>query len=95
MAFSVDRFGATESGVDRRVLVIVSTLVLIASCLAIAVPGFGGAGVAGTVASTSQPAIFSCAEAGHECSKICHRLRLFLAEASGKPFVVDAMFKGH
>ena len=45
--------GATESGVDRRVFVIVSTLVLIASWLAIIVPGFGGAWVAGAIASTS------------------------------------------
>ena len=49
-------FGATESGVDRRVFgafVIVSTLVLVALWLAIAVPGFVGARVAGAIASTS------------------------------------------
>ena len=48
-------FGAAESSVDRCVLgsfVIVSTLVLVASWLAIAVPGFGGAGVTGAIAST-------------------------------------------
>ena len=37
---SLTGFGATESDVDCRVFVIVSTLVLIASWLAIAVPGF-------------------------------------------------------
>ena len=49
-------FRATESGVDRRVfgtIIIASTLVLVASWLAIAIPGFGGAGVAGTISSTS------------------------------------------
>ena len=48
-------FRATESGVDRRVFgtfVIVSTLVLIVSWLAIVVPGFRGARVAGAIAST-------------------------------------------
>ena len=46
-------FGATESGVDRRVFIIVSTLVLVASWLAIVVPGFRGAWVDGAIASTS------------------------------------------
>ena len=90
-------FGATESGVDRRVLgsfVIVLALVLVASWLAIAVPGFGGARVAGAIASTSKPAILSLAKAGHKCGKGCHALRLFLAEVSGDPFIMDAMFKG-
>ena len=48
-------FRATESGVDRRVFgtfIIVSTLVLVVSWLAIVVPGFGRAGVAGAIAST-------------------------------------------
>ena len=49
-------FRATESGVDRHVFVtfvIASTLVLVASWLAIAIPGFGSARVAGAIASTS------------------------------------------
>ena len=49
-------FRATESGIDRRVFgifVIASTLVLIASWLAISIPGFGGASVAGAIASMS------------------------------------------
>ena len=47
-------FSATKSGINRHVfgiLVVVSTFVLIASWLAIAIPGFGGARVAGVVAS--------------------------------------------
>ena len=50
------RFGATESSVDRRVFgifIVASTLVFIASWPTVAVSGFGGARVAGTVASTS------------------------------------------
>ena len=49
-------FRATESGVDRRVFgifIVASTLVFIASWPTVAVSGFGGARVAGTVASTS------------------------------------------
>ena len=48
-------FRATESGVNHRffgILVVASTLVLVASWLAIVVPGFGGARVAGAIAST-------------------------------------------
>ena len=90
-------FGAIESGIDRRVLrffVIVSMLVLVASWLAFAVPGFGGARVAGAIASTSEPAILSRAKAGHKCGEGCHGFRLFLAEVSGKPLVSDAMLEG-
>ena len=49
-------FRATESDVDRHIFGIViidSTLVLVALWLAIAIPGFGGSGVAGAIASTS------------------------------------------
>ena len=49
-------FRATESGVDCRVFgifVISSTLVLVPSWLAIAIPVFGSARVAGAIASTS------------------------------------------
>src|SRR4051812_1301000 len=70
-------FRATESAVDRRVFgifVIASTPVFVASWLAVAIPGFGGARVAGAVASTSEPAVFSRAKAGHKCSKGCHGL---------------------
>ena len=64
------------------------------SWLAIAVPSFGGAKVAGAIASMSKLAVLSRAKAGHECGKSCHGLRLFLAEVSSEPFVTDAMFKG-
>ena len=74
--------------------VIVSVFVLVAPWLAIAVPGFGGARVAGVVASTSKPAVLSRAKAGHKCGKGCHGLRLFLAEVPGEPLILNAMFEG-
>ena len=74
--------------------VIVLTLVLVASWLAVAVPGFGGSRVAGAIASTGKPAILSHTEAGHKCGKGCHGLRLFLAEVSGEPLILNAMFEG-
>ena len=49
------RLGATESGVDRRVISIVtfvSTLVPVALGLAVAISGFGGARFACSVAAT-------------------------------------------
>ena len=88
---------ATESGINRCVFsffIVVSTLMFVASWPAIAIPSFGGARVAGTIASMSQPAILARVKAGHECSKSCHTLRFFLTEVSGEPFVSDAMFKG-
>ena len=94
---TLNGFGAAESGIDRHVfdiLVVVSVLMLVASWLAIAAPGFGGARVAGAIASTSKPAILSRAKAGHTCGKGCHGLRLFLAEVSGKQLISDAMFEG-
>ena len=90
-------FRATESGVDHHVFgifIVASTLVFVVSWPTFAISGFGGARVAGDVASTSEPAVFSCAKAGHECGKSCHGLRLFLAEVSSEPFITNAMFKG-
>ena len=49
-------FRAAESGVDHRVfgiLIAALTLVFVASWPTVAISGFGGAMVAGTVASTS------------------------------------------
>ena len=49
-------FRAAESGIDRCIFsffIVVPTLVLVTSRLSVAVSSFGGAGVAGTVASTS------------------------------------------
>ena len=90
-------FGATESGINRRVLrffVVVSTLMLAASLHAIAVPGFGGTRVAGAIGSASKPTVFSRAKMGHKCGEDCHGLRLFLAEVSGEPLISDAVFEG-
>ena len=85
-------FGAAESGVDRRDLrYFVVTLVFIASWLAIAVSDFGSARIAGAVASTSEPAVFSRAKAGHQSSEGCHGFRSFLTEVACKPFVPDTM----
>ena len=53
---SLTGFRATEPGVDHRVFgifIVASTLVLVASWSTVAVSGFGGARVAGTVASKS------------------------------------------
>ena len=92
------RLRAAESGVNRCVFnffIVVPTLMFVALWPVVAIPGFLGSKVAGTIASTSQPAVFSRAEAGHECGKGCHGLRFFLAEVSGKPLVADIMLKGH
>ena len=91
------RLGATESGVDRGVIGIVtvaSTLVPVASGLAAAVFDFGGACFACRVFATGQPTILTRTKASHECREGCHGLRLFLAEVSAEPFVTDAMLKG-
>ena len=74
--------------------VVVPTLIFAASWPSIAIPGLRGVGVIGTVASTSQPAIFARTEAGHKYSKSCHSFWLFLTEVSGEPFVTDAVLKG-
>ena len=61
-------FRATESGVDCRIFSIFfvdSTLVFVASWLAVAVSNFGSARITGVVASTSEPVVFSCAKASH------------------------------
>ena len=89
--------GATESDVDCGVLGVVaiaSAFVFITPEPAGAVLGVCGACLAGCVFAMSQPTILTCAKAGHECRKGCHRFWLFLAEVAGEPFVADAMFKG-
>ena len=91
------RLGATESGVNCRVIgviAITSVFVFIASELAGAVFGLRGACLVGCFFTTSQPTILTRAKAGHECREGCHRLRLFLAEVAGEPFIAYAMFKG-
>ena len=62
---------ATESGVDRGVLGVVtvaSTLVSVASGLAVAISGFRSARVACIVIATGWSAILTRTEAGHKCS---------------------------
>ena len=71
-------FGTAESGVDHRVLrsfIIIAALVFIASWLPVAISDFGSARIAGAVASTSEPAVFSRAKAGHPSSDGCHGFR--------------------
>ena len=90
-------FGTTESGIDHRVIGIVtiaSMFVRVASELAVAVFDLGGARFACHVFATGQPTILTRTKAGHECREGCHGLRLFLAEVVSEPFVTDAMFKG-
>ena len=89
--------GAIESGVERRVIGIItiaSAFVSVTSELAVAVFDLGGACLAGCVFTMSQPTILTRTKAGHECREGCHGLWLFLAEVAGEPFVTDAMFKG-
>ena len=89
--------GATESGVDCRVIgivIVASALVFVASGPAVSIPGFGSARFTCTITATGEPAVFAHAKAGHECYQGCHGLRLLLDEVSGEPFVANAMFKG-
>ena len=91
------RLGAAESGVDCRVVGIITIALAFVSVmpeLAVTVLNLKGACLAGCVFATSQPTILTRAKAGHECHEGCHRIMLFLAEVAGKPFVADAMFKG-
>ena len=69
-------------------------LMLVASWLAVAIPGFGGNRVAGAIAPASEPTVFSRAKTGHKCGDGCHGVRLLLAEVLGEPLVLDAMFEG-
>ena len=59
---------ATESGVNRRILGVVTVvlvLVSITSSLVFVTFNFRGAGVACIVFATSQPTILACTKAGH------------------------------
>ena len=69
------RLGATESGVDCRVISVVtiaSTFVSVASEFAVAIFHFGGARFACRVFATGQPTIVTRTKAGHECREGCH-----------------------
>ena len=90
-------FGAAKPGVNRCVshyFVIIATLVFIASWLAVAVSDFESARIAGVVACTSEPALFSRAKAGHRSGKGCHGFWFFLTEVAGEPLIPDAVFEG-
>ena len=70
--FPLTGFGAAESDVYQCVMrsfIIIATFLFTASWLVIAVSDFGSARIAGVVASTSEPAVFSRAEAGHQSGK--------------------------
>ena len=89
--------GTTESGIDCRVIGVVtitSASVSVASELAVAIFGLGGSHVTCYIFATGQPTILSRTEAVHKCREGCHGFWLFLAEVSGQPFVADAMLKG-
>ena len=89
---------ATESGIDHRILgivIFISTFVLVAPRLVIAIFSFRGAGVACIFFATGQPTILALTKAGHECREGRHGLCLLLAEVAGKPFIMDAVYKGH
>ena len=97
MAFLLTGFRASESGIDCRIISIITVnaaLVLVATWLAVAVSDFEGPLVAGAIASTSEPAVFSRAKVGHECREGCHGFRLFLSQVPGKPLVADVMLEG-
>ena len=70
------------------------TVVFASSWLVVALSDFGGALVAGAISSTSEPAVFSRAKAGHQSSEGCHGFRSFLAEVASQPFVPDAVSEG-
>ena len=79
MASSANRTWSTESGVDCRVIGVVSiasAFVSAASELAVAIFGLGGARVTCNILAMGQPTILSRAEAGHECCEGCHGPRV-------------------
>src|SRR3954463_2226349 len=79
--FPLTGFGASESGINCRILSIVAVnaaLVLVATRPAIAVLGIRITRLLCHVIATSQPAVFSRAKAGQECHEGCHGFRLFL-----------------
>ena len=90
-------FRAFESGINCHILSIVpvnAALLLVATRPATTVPGIRITRVLGHIVTTSKPAVFSCAKAGHECRECCHRLRLFLSKVPGKPLVTDIVLEG-
>ena len=87
---------ATESGIDHRILgvvIVVSTLVSVASRLVFVVFNFRGASVACIVFAMGQTTVLGRTKPGHECREGCRRFWLFLAEVVSEPFVADAVFE--
>ena len=87
---------ATKSGIDRRILsviTVVSALVSVASRFVIASFSFRGAVVACSIFATCQPTVLARTKVGDECREGCHGFWFFLAEVASEPFVVDAMLK--
>ena len=85
---------AFESGVDcraHRVVILDSALFFVMARFPVSISEFGCSRVAG--AASCQPAILSCAKAGHEACQCGHCSWLFLVEVSGEPFVSDTMFE--
>ena len=88
---------AVESGVDHRIITvvtIVSVLVSIALRLVFVAFNFRGAGLACIVVATGPPTVLACTKAGHECREGRHGFWLFFAEVAREPFIVAAVLKG-
>ena len=88
---------ATESGIDRHIIgvvIVVSTLVSVASRLVFVIFNFRGASVACIVFATGQPTVLARTKAGYECREGCHGFWLFLAEVASEPFITDVVFEG-
>ena len=88
---------AVESGVDHRIITvvtIVSVLVSIALRLVFVAFNFRGAGVACIVFATGQPTVLARTKAGHEFHEGCHGFWLFLDEVASEQFVMDTVFEG-
>ena len=88
---------ATESGVDRRILSVVTVvlvLVSIASRFIFVAFNFRAAGVACIVFATGQPTVLARTKAGHECREGCHGFWFFLTEVAGEPLIPNAVFEG-
>ena len=80
--FPLTGFIASESGINCRILSVVvvnAALLLVATRPATVVLGIRITRVLGHIVATSKPAVFSHAEAGHECRECCHRFQLFLS----------------
>ena len=95
--FPLTGFIASESDISCCILSIVAVnaaFLLVATRPATTIPGIQITRVLGHIVSTSKPAVFSRAKAGHECRECCHRFLLFLSKVSDKPLVTDIVLEG-